>query len=478
MVGVNQRSSAQPRHAPQTADGLPTPERRLFTPERRWAIAAIWLALTLTVVDASIANVALPAIAHQLHAADVDSIWVVNAYQLAIAVSLLPLAALGEIVMFRRVFLSGLLVFTLASLACSLSRSLPELVAARVLQGLGAAGVMSTNGALVRYVFPASRLGRGVGLNAMVISIAAVVAPSLASAILAVARWPWLFAVNLPIGFAAFFVGIRALPLSPRGTGRLDLAATLLNVLCYGLTVGGLDLMTRSGHLFIGAGALGLGLLSGWLLIRRSMPQERPLVPLDLLRNRLYALTIATSIMSFSAQLLGFVALPFFFEAELHRTQVQTGLMMSAWPLAVGVAAPIAGRLADRFPAAFLGAMGLSLLSLGLALLALVPAGAGVADIMWRMAVCGVGFGFFQAPNNRLLLGSAPLHRVGASAGMLAFARLTGQTAGTSLAAIMFSVAANGPVVSLWMGAALAAMGVVVSLLRIRAPAEVSSHGR
>jgi DHA2 family multidrug resistance protein-like MFS transporter len=437
-------------------------------PERRWAIAAIWLALTLTVVDASIANVALPAIAHQLHANDVDSIWVVNAYQLAIAVSLLPLAALGEIVMFRRIFLAGLLVFILASLACSLSRSLPELVLARVLQGLGAAGVMSMNGALVRFVFPARMLGQGVGLNAMVISIAAVVAPSVASAILAVASWPWLFAVNIPIGFSAFFVGLRALPSSPRSGGRLDLVASLINVVCYGLTVGGLDLVTRSGHIIAGAVALAFGLLSGWLLIRRSLPQKKPLVPLDLLRNRLFALTVATSVISFSAQLLAFVALPFFFEAELHRSQVQTGLLMSAWPLAVGVAAPISGRLADRFPAALLGGIGLGLLSVGLALLAMVPTGAGVADIMGRMAICGVGFGFFQAPNNRLLLGSAPLHRAGAAGGMLAFARLTGQTAGTTLAAILFSLAANGPVVSLWMGAAVAAAGIVVSLLRIR----------
>ena len=470
MDGSEPGSSAR-RTQPQASDGMPMPERR-------WAIAAIWLALSLTVVDASIANVALPAIARQLHADNVDSIWVVNAYQLAIAVSLLPLAALGEIVMFRRIFLSGLLVFILASLACSLSRSLPELVMARVLQGLGAAGVMSTNGALVRHVFPAKILGRGVGLNAMVISIAAVLAPSLASAILAIASWPWLFAVNLPIGFAALFVGLRALPSSSRSNRRLDLIACLLNVVCYGLTIGGLDMMTRSRHILTGMIALALGLLAGWLLIRRSLPQEKPLVPLDLLRNRLFALTVVTSIITFSAQLLAFVALPFFFEAGLHRGQVQTGLLMSAWPLAVGVAAPLSGRLADRFPAAFLGGIGLGLLSIGLALLAMVPAAAGVADIMWRMAICGIGFGFFQAPNNRLLLGSAPLHRAGAAGGMLAFARLTGQTTGTTLAAIMFSVTANGPVVSLWLGAAMAAAGIIVSLLRIRVSGQPFSPGR
>ena len=158
----------------------------------------------------------------------------VNAYQLAIVISLLPLATLGEIDTFRRVLLSGLFLFVLACIACCFARSVPELAAARAIQGFGAAGVMRVNGALVRFIFPMSQLGRGVGLNALVIFIASVIGPSLASAILSTASWPWLFAVNVPTGLAALIVGFFALPSSLKSGGRLDRISVLLSVAAYG----------------------------------------------------------------------------------------------------------------------------------------------------------------------------------------------------------------------------------------------------
>src|SRR5207253_6089779 len=135
------------------------------------------------------------------------------------------------------------------------------------------------------------------------------------------------------------------------------------------------------------------------------------------------------SIVSFAAQMLAYVALPFYFQGPLGRSAVETGLLMTPWPLAVGVAAPIAGRLADRYPAGALGGLGLAVFATGLALLSTIHPGASNLDIAWRMAVCGLGFGFFQSPNNRAMVSSAPLHRSGAAGGMLATARLLGQTA-------------------------------------------------
>jgi len=334
--------SAQPG-TQEASDGLPGKARY-------WAVTAIWLALLMAVIDSSIANVALPTIARDLHAAAVESIWIVNAYQLAIVISLLPLAAFGEIVTFRRVFLAGLALFVLASIACCFARSVPELAVCRAIQGFGAAGVMSVNGALVRHIFPSAQLGRGVGLNALVISIASVIGPSLASAILAATTWPWLFAVNVPTGLAALAVGFYSLPENPKSGGRLDRISTLLNIAAYGLIIVGLDLLTRGGARGLGFAGIAAGILAGWLLVRRSLPQARPLIPIDLLRSRLFSLTIATSIASFTAQMLAFVALPFFFQSVMHHSQVQTGLLMTAWPLAVGVAAPLACRLADRLP--------------------------------------------------------------------------------------------------------------------------------
>ena len=444
-----------------TADGLPTPERY-------WAVAALWLALAMAVLDASIANVALPTIARDLHAAPSDAVWVINAYQLAIVVTLLPLAALGEIIEYRRVFVGGMVVFTCASLGCALAHNLGELTAARCLQGFGAAGIMSVNGALVRYIFPSRLLGQGVGLNAMVVSVISVIAPTVASMILSVATWPWLFAVNIPIGVAAVLLSRVTLPESLRSERPLDWIAAGLNVVAFGGVIVGVDLLTRSqGVAAMGAVALAAGALAWVLLIRRSLGQTRPLAPVDLLKDRLFSLSVVTSVSSFTAQMAAFVALPFFLQASLHRTQVQTGLLITPWPAAVAIAAPVAGRLADRYPAAILGGFGLAAMAAGLGLLALLPTTAGDWEIGWRMALCGLGFGFFQAPNNRILLSSAPKARSGAAGGMLATSRLTGQTLGATLVAVLFHASSQGAKLALVMAAAFAAAGAAASLTRL-----------
>ncbi len=438
----------------------------LPTPRRYWSVAAIWLAITMAVLDASIANVALPAIARDLHAAAAESIWVVNAYQLAIVVALLPLAALGEILEYRRVFQAGLILFVLASIGCTFAHTLPELTIARALQGFGAAGVMSVNGALVRFTYPHSQLGRGVGLNALVVSVAAVLGPTVASAILAVGSWQWLFAVNVPIGVAAWLLSRATLPESPRADRKLDWIAAGLNVLTFGLIIAGVDVFTRGGS-WLGLVVAGAGVLCALALVRRSLSQPKPLAPVDLMRSWMFSMTVLTSVASFAAQMLAFVALPFYFEAALHRSQVETGLLMTPWPLAVGVAAPIAGRLADRFPAAILAGAGLAVLAFGLTLLAFMPVDVSSLGVGVRMAICGAGFGFFQAPNNRTMLSSAPIERSGAAGGMLATARLTGQTIGATLTAILFRLSGEGAVTALAAGAAFAAAASVVSFTRL-----------
>ena len=440
-------------------DGLPARQRF-------WSALAIWIALTMAVLDGAIANVALPTIARELSATPDQSIWVVNGFQLAVVVSLLPLAALGEMIGYRRVFLGGIVLFTLASLGCALAHSFPVLVFARVVQGLGSAGIMSVNGALLRFSYPARLLGRGVGMNALVVSAAAAFGPTVASGILALGPWQWLFAVNVPIGILAVLVGREALPSSPT-SGRLDLASTLLNVATFGLGFTGVDALTQ-GDLRRGGVEVALAVMTGVALLLRSRAQPTPLVPIDLLRNRIFALSVTTSIASFAAQTLAFVSLPFYLQGVLHRDQVATGLLMTPWPLAAGIAATVAGRSADRFPAAILAGAGLAVLALGLLSLALLPADAGAQAIAWRMAVCGLGFGFFQAPNNRTMLSSAPLARSGAAGGMLATARLTGQTIGATVAAISFRFAADAEPFALAIAALFAAGAAGASLWRLR----------
>lgn len=455
-------SPADLRARPQpAADGLPTPRRW-------WSAAAIWLAISMSVLDGAIANVALPTIARDLGAAPAMSVWVVNAYQLAITVLLLPLAALGDRIGYRRVYLPGLVLFVAGSLACAAAGTLDQLIAARMVQGVGAAAVMSMNAALVRATYPAAQLGRGIGYNALVLSLSAAVGPTLAAAILGIASWPWLFAINLPVGAAALAIGLRALPNARGRSGRFDVASALLSAAALGGLVLGAETLVREGGR-LGATLLVGGAVAAVLLVRRERGRTAPLVPLDLLAKPLFALSIATSITSFAAQMLAFVTLPFLFQSVLGRSVVESGLLMTPWPLAIAVAAPIAGRLADRYPAGLLGGAGLALFSGGLFALALLPPGPADANIAWRMALCGLGFGFFQSPNNRAILGAAPRERSGAAGGMLATARLLGQTTGAVTAAAGFHMAgvAASPRLLL-LAAVAAAVAAGVSLLRLK----------
>ncbi len=438
---------------------------------------AIGLGITMAVLDSVVANIALPTIARQLHTSPAEAVWVINAYQLALVVTLLPLASLGERVGYRRVYQAGLIVFTAGSLACALSHSLPLLVAARVAQGLGASGIMSVNGALVRFTYPQAALGRGVGLNALVVSVASAIGPTIASAILAVGSWEWLFAVNVPIGLVNILLATRALPHSDLSERSFDWSSAALNALTFGFFFIGVDSFThKDGGGLVAAIEIAGALTAAVFLMRRQISAGDPLIPVDLMKIPVFALSAATSVCSFTAYMLAFLALPFYFETAMHRDQVQTGLLMTPWPVALGLAAPLAGRLSDRVPSAILGSVGLAVLAVGLGLLAIMPAQASTADIVWRTAVCGLGFGFFQAPNNRTMLASAPRRRAGAAGGMLATARLLGLTVGATLAAMMFRLAPrSAETFDLIVAAAFALVAAAASISRLSRPASAPS---
>ena len=441
---------------------------------------AIGLGITMAVLDSAVANIALPTIAQQLHATPAASIWVINAYQLALVVTLLPLASLGERVGYRRVYQVGLVIFTAGSLACALSHTLPTLVMSRIVQGLGASGIMSVNGALLRFTYPQASLGRGVGLNALVVSIASAIGPTIASAILALGSWEWLFAVNVPIGIVNIALASRVLPYSDLSERSFDKWSAVFNALTFGLFFIGVDTLThgRSEDL-LAAMELAAAVVAAFFLMRRQVGAAEPLIPVDLMKIPIFALSVATSICSFTAYMLAFLALPFYFETVLHRDQVQTGLLITPWPVALGLAAPLAGRLSDRVPAAILGSGGLAVLAVGLALLAILPAQASTLDIVWRMALCGLGFGFFQAPNNRTMLSSAPRRRAGAAGGMLATARLIGLTVGATLATVTFRLTSkNAETIDLLIAAIVTVVAAGTSLLRLQKDKHAASAPR
>lgn len=455
----------------QQQDGLPVPRRY-------WSVVSIWLALTLAVLDGAIANVALPTIARELAASPSMSVWIINAYQLTITILLLPLAALGDRIGYKSIYLPGLALFSLGSVGCAVGGTLSLLIAARVFQGVGAACIMSMNAALVRATYPAKMLGRGIGYNAMVLSMAAATGPTLAALILSVASWPWLFLINLPIGIAALIIGRKALP-DPIGHGQpFDWLSALLSGAMMGCLVFGAEYFAREGNQ-LALGLILVGAVAGAILVWREWNDPRPLIPLDLLRIPIFTLSITTSVVSFAAQMLAYVALPFLFQSVLGRSVIATGLLMTPWPIAVGVAAPVAGRLADRFNAGLLGGVGLALFAAGLFLLSRLGPSPGNFDIVWRMALCGLGFGLFQSPNNRTIVSAAPKPRSGAAGGMLATARLLGQTAGAVAVGAAFHLAGVSIAPQLMFAAAIAALvaaGLSLTRLRVSGPSRVAVY--
>lgn len=447
---------------------------------------AIIVGLTASVLQAGIVNLALPDIARELEASAASAIWVINAFQLGTLVMLLPLAAFGDRAGYRRVYLAGLALFTLASLAAMLADSIGMLIAARAVQGLGAAGVLSVNTALVRQIHPPALLGRGMAILSMVVATSAVAGPSVAAAILSVGDWPWLFAVNLPVGAAAFVLARNALPADrpPRadadaGSGsRLPVGDVLMNVLMFSLVFIGaqrLGVHAAAGQQapWLAWALLAAGIAVGAVYLRRQARRAAPMFPVDLLRIPVFSLSMGTSICAFCAQTIAYIALPFLMLESYGRSHLDAGLLITAWPLAIVVLAPVAGRLIGRVPDGLLAGAGLGVLAVGLALLATLPTQPDNADIVWRMLICGAGFGLFQTPNNHTIVTSSPRHRSGAASGMLGTARITGQTVGAVILAAIFSAwgrhDGSAESAAMLIASGFAAGAAVFSVLRVRA---------
>ncbi|EHU3499548.1 MFS transporter [Salmonella enterica subsp. enterica serovar Uganda] len=448
------------------ADGLPLPQRY-------GAILTIIIGISMAVLDGAIANVALPTIATDLHASPASSIWIVNAYQIAIVVSLLSLSFLGDMFGYHRIYKCGLVVFLLSSLSCALSDSLQMLTLARIAQGFGGAALMSVNTALIRLIYPQRHLGRGMGINSFIVAVSSAAGPTIAAAILSISSWKWLFLINVPLGIIALILAIRFLPanIAHDTKPRFDLPSAVMNALTFGLLITALSGFAQGQSLtLIGAELLVL-VVVGFFFVRRQLSLSVPLLPIDLLRIPLFSLSIGTSICSFCAQMLAMVSLPFYLQTVLGRSEVETGLLLTPWPLATMVMAPLAGYLIERLHAGLLGALGMVIMAAGLFALVMLPGPPYDLNIIWPMILCGAGFGLFQSPNNHTIITSAPRERSGGASGMLGTARLLGQSTGAALVALMLNqFGDSGTHLSLLAAAILATLAAVVSGLRITQP--------
>ncbi len=451
-----------------SADG---PDDGLPSPRRSFAVAVLLLTLVLVVLDGAIANVALPTIAASFGSDPADTVWVVSSYQLAVLAALLPCGALGEIYGPRRVFLIGVAVFTVGSAACTFAGSLPVLVAARFGQGFGGGAIMALATMNLRHAVPRRMLGTIIGFNAMTVAISSAAGPGIAGAILTVAHWPWLFAVNLPIGVLVL-AGGRILPRTAGVKRPLSGAVLVVNALMFLLFFTGAD---RIGDTpFLGAALIGAAALCLVAVLALERGRPAPIVPTDLLAEPAFRIAVIASVACFTAQMSSYVALPFYLQHTLGMSPVRAGLYMMPWPAAVTVVAPIAGRLSDRVETAWLCSTGGLLLAAGLAIVALARPDPTGTTFLIGTVVAGVGFGLFQTPNNRILLLSAPKARSGAAGAMQGTARLVGQTLGAVSMSLVFAAAplADAPNIGLGLAALCAALAGAVSLARVhREPA-------
>jgi len=435
-------------------EGLPPGRRGL-------SAAAIAAGIAVTVLDASMLNVALPYAARDLGLAPAEAVWVVNAYQITVVGALIPAAALGEALGFRRVWAWGLAVFLVGAVLSALAPSLPLLLGARVLQGLGSAAVMGLTAGLVRHTYPLAQLGRAIGVNAMVVAAASASGPSLGAAVLAALSWQWVFVLHVPVGLAALVFGLRLLPAPPPSGRPVEAAASALNLAGFGLLFVGLDLLLHRPGVALPALAAGVAALA--VLVRRELSRPVPLLPLDLLGIPRVRIAVAASVCIFAGHMAAVISLPFHLSAAGY-SGAQIGLVITAYPLALGVMAPLAGRWADRGNPAWPCILGAGLLALAVFALAALPGDGPLAPIVASLALAGVGFGFFQAPNNRTMLAAAPRARAGAAGGMQATARVLGQSMGATAAAACF--ATFGPQAGFLVAGVLALGAMGFSLAR------------
>ncbi|MGE0576910.1 MAG: MFS transporter [Reyranella sp.] len=460
-----------PRAAPSTPDGMPAGW------PRRFAVATITIGLMMSVLSNSMTNLALPYIAQDLDISAESSIWIVNATQIALIVSLLPVAALADIVGYRHIYRFGLVLFSLASIGCAFAPSLSWLLLGRTVQGLGGAAIMSVQPALVRAIYPRSMLGRGLGFNTTVVATSLAAGPSIGAALLSITSWPILFAAYVPLGIVSFLLSERYLPHTTHTHRPFDVISAVLSGATFGLLIFGIDGMGHGHARIVIVTELLLAAVLGTLFVWRQRKLADPMMPVEVFKRPIFSLSISAATCTFTAQGLAFVSLPFFFHTVLGRSATDTGILLTAWPLALAGIAPLAGRLADRHHPGLLGAIGLTSMTTGLLLTALLPTDPSSVDIMWRLVLCGAGFGMFSAPNNRLMMSAVPRERSGSAGGIIATARTLGQTMGAALVAVMFglfdfssggSAAADAARAAIWLGAGFAGTALVIGSLRLR----------
>ena len=444
---------------------------------RNLAVVSILLSTLMATIDTSIVNVALPKLSRELHVAPSETVWVATAFLLAVACAVPATSALGDQVGRRRLYLIGVPVFTLASLGCALSPTLGALVAFRVLQGLGSAVILAVALPLFRNIFPPEKLGQIFGINAMTVALGTSIGPTLGGVILQGLSWPWLFLINVPIGAIAMVLAIFFVPGRSQERGDYDWQGAVYAAIAIAGFLIGVRQLAAVSTLWQAAVLLVASAVFVWLFIRRERRAVRPLIPLGLFTG-VFSLTVGTAWVSFLGQGIAFIALPFLFQSAYGATPLQSALLFTPWPLVIVFVAPLSGRIADRVRPAYLAVTGLVILTIGLAMCALLGSHPPVWLVLLSTAICGLGFGTFQSPNNRDMMGAAPLRYAASASAVLNTNRTIGQSAGAAAVsmALVLSGAAAGSVAEqasaatlvLWVAVAAGLGAAALSFVKLR----------
>jgi EmrB/QacA subfamily drug resistance transporter len=397
------------------------------------------LGTVMAPLDGSIANVALATIA-RVFATSVDNAeWILLAYLLTTASTVALFGRLGDMAGQKRIYLIGFGVFGVSSIACALAPSLVALVAARAIQGIGSAMLMSCAPAIITNAFPSSERGRAIGMNGAAVAAGLTAGPILGGFIVTYADWRWIFIINVPISIVALAAAAIVLRPEPGSPARFDgLGAAIGGT---GLFV--LTLALSRAHVWGWGSPATLGLLVLFALavpifLRVERSVAAPMLDLLLFKNRVFAFSVIASTLYFTALFSIVFTIPIVAQVVLGRNGFQAGLLLLPIALLNVVLAPVAGALSDRVPARYVSTVGSSVFALGSVLLILLPHHPAAWMIAGALLVCGAGTAVFSQPNNSTIMGNVPPARRGIAAGILATSRTTGQLLGVAIAGAIY----------------------------------------
>ena len=416
-----------------------TLEQGFEAPRRYMAAAAILIGVIMAALDSSIVNISLPTISEALQVDSASVIWVTNGYQVASAATMLICASLGSRIGERRFYTAGMVLFTLASLGCSLSSTFGMLVAMRVLQGVSYAVMISVGLGLYRVIFPPNALGTILGLNALAFAVGTAIGPALGGLIISYLDWPWLFYINIPLGVLAIVFSLISLGVDTEREKGFDWGGAITSAAALGLMVMAVDQIGRwDSRILILCGVASVALIA--IFLKAQTRSKNPLLPLDIFRSRRYSFAVISSVSMFVAQGMALVGLPFVLQHAYHYSVLESAFIFTPWPIAVAICAPVAGRLSNRLNPTQISTVGVMIFCLGLGSLALLPEAATVNDFLWRVAVCGVGYGLFLPPNNKEMFSNVAGNRTVTASGVLSTARTAGQSIGAALVAMVIAL--------------------------------------